>query len=68
MDARLTRREVHTCFEDGSRKWEKLAHEWRVMDVSALRNVAKSFAEQVGFSGPHAKTATELMQIVEADR
>ncbi len=68
MDARVTRREVHTYFEDGSRKWEDLAGDWRVLDVFKLGNAAKEFAQQVGFSGPHAKAAAEIVDMVDGGR
>lgn len=68
MDARLTRREVHTYFEDGGRKWEALADQWCVVDMRLLRLSAKSFAEQVGFSGDHGSAAAELLNLIEGKR
>lgn len=37
MDARLTRREVHNYFADGSRKFEALIDAYRVVDVARLK-------------------------------
>ena len=68
MDARSTKREVHAYFEDGGRKWEQMARDWRVVDMLALRQAAKRLAEQVGFSGPHAGAAAELFELVKGKR
>lgn len=65
MDARMSRREVHAYFEGGSRKWEALAHDWRVVDMRLVRIAAKSLAEQVGFSGLQGKAAAELVDLLE---
>lgn len=37
MDARLTRQEVHQYFAQGSKKFEDLASDYRVLDVQRLR-------------------------------
>jgi len=68
MDARLHRREVHTYFEDGSRKWEALAANWRVVDMRLVRIAAKGLAERVGFGGDHGKAAAELLELIEGNR
>lgn len=65
MDARLTKREVHTYFENGSQKWEALAVDWRVLDVFLLRNAAKELAERVDSSGPAGDAAAELLEILK---
>jgi hypothetical protein len=65
MDARVTRREVHTYFENGSKKWEALADSWRVLDVFELRNLAREFAERVGFSGPQGDAAANLLEVIK---
>jgi hypothetical protein len=68
MDARLNRREVHTYFDDGSRKWEALASDWRVVDMCQVQIAAKSLAENVGFSGPNARAAAELLDLIDGKR
>lgn len=65
MDARLTKREVHQYFENGSQKWEALALDWRVVDGFQLRNAAKRLAERVGTSGPAGEAAADLLAILE---
>lgn len=37
MDARLTRKEVHNYFADGSKKFERLVQDWNVIDVARLK-------------------------------
>lgn len=37
MDARLTRKEVHNYFDEGSKKFERLVQDWNVTDVARLR-------------------------------
>lgn len=65
MDARFTRREVHTYFENGSKKWEALADSWRVLDVFELRNMAREFAERVGSSGPQGDAGAHLLELIK---
>jgi hypothetical protein len=36
MDARVTRREVHTYFDDGNKKFERLAHDSKIVDRTRL--------------------------------
>jgi hypothetical protein len=38
MDARVTRREVHTYFNKGGRKFEQLVVDWNVVDVQRLKD------------------------------
>jgi hypothetical protein len=68
MDARRCRQEVHTYFVNGGAMWEQMAHNWRVADVFAIRCAAKRLAEQVGFSGPHAATAAELIDLIDGKK
>lgn len=68
MDARLNKREVHTYFDDGSRKWEALASDWRVVDVCQVQIAAKNLAEHVGFSGPSGRAAAELLDLIDGKR
>lgn len=39
MDARLTRKEVHNYFGDGSKKFERLVQDWNVTDVARLKEM-----------------------------
>lgn len=52
MDARLARQEVHLYFEDGGKKFEALADNWRIEDVARMRIDAKRAAPPEGTSAP----------------
>lgn len=68
LDVLCRKREVHTYFEQGGKKWEAMAADWRVIDISAVKHAAKRFANEVGFSGPHANAAAELIDLVDGKR
>jgi hypothetical protein len=44
VDARFTRREVHTYFDRGGRKFEDLVSAWNVVDVERLKNTGDGTA------------------------
>jgi hypothetical protein len=52
MDARVTAREVHTYFSDGSAKFEKLAEHWNVDDMVRVRADARRAAQPEGAPAP----------------
>ena len=52
MDARLTRQEVHTYFEDGGAKFERLAKLWGVEDAQKLRQDAARASQPPGSPVP----------------
>ncbi len=52
MDARITRQEVHTYFEDGGAKFEQLAKRWGVEDVHKLRQDAARASQPAGSPAP----------------
>jgi len=68
MDARLTKREIHTYFVEGGKKWEALAESWRVVDKRLLSLAAKSLAERVGFGQPADRAAADVLDILEGGR
>jgi hypothetical protein len=65
MDAMLVGREVHEYLANGSTEFENLAEAWRMQDVGLLRHKAKRLAEDVSFSGLHARAATELVGYID---
>jgi hypothetical protein len=42
MDARVKRREVHTYFDDGNKKFERLAYTWQIVDRTMLETGSES--------------------------
>lgn len=52
MDARITRQEVHTYFEDGGAKFEQLAKRWGVEDFHKLRQDAARASQPAGSPAP----------------
>ena len=52
MDARIAAREVHSYFADGARKFEVLAKEWGIEDLSGVRDDAQRAAQPEGAPAP----------------
>jgi len=48
MDARLTRKEVHLYFDDGSAKFEALVQRWAVLDIEKLQATGDGAPSQPG--------------------
>ncbi len=68
MDARCRTQEVHTYFSNGGVQFEALARTWHMLDVSRLKVAAKGLAERIDPSGPFAKEAVELVQLLKNNR
>ena len=66
MDARVTRREVHTYFADGSRKFEDLVADFRVVDVQRLKATGDGVApapRQVGVLHDGDEVGARLVRV-----
>ena len=69
MDARVTRQEVHTYFADGSRKFEDLVADFRVVDVQRLKATGDGTApapRRVGVLHDGDEVGARLVRVGEA--
>lgn len=69
MDARVTRQEVHTYFADGSRKFEDLVADFRVVDLQRLKatgDVTAPAPRRVGVLHDGDEVGARLVRVGEA--